>query len=161
MLPSGIYDVVYHPYNLWNIFIQCIYRLSHIPECSMHSKLQNKLQYTYHMSRSVKFCCFEFFRFKTISIKDLTSFSYLDFRNELHSSRPLKWYITLASWVFIYRFGKMGQKNSVGKGLSMFFLLPRLTPPNFRISQFAYAMNEPLVLKDMTHNDLKVFFNEC
>ena len=70
------------------------------------------------MSRSVKFCSFEFFRFKTISIKDLTSFSYLDFRNELHSSRPFKRYITLASWVFLYRFGKMGQKNFVGRGLT-------------------------------------------
>ena len=63
------------------------------------------------MCRSVEFCSFESFRFKTISIKDLTSFSYLDFRNELHSSRPFKWYITLASWVFLYCFGKMGVKT--------------------------------------------------
>ena len=64
----------------------------------------------------MKFCSFEFFRFKTISIKDLTSFSYLDFRNELLSSRPFKWHITLASWVFLYVW-KNGPKNSVGKGL--------------------------------------------
>ena len=67
----------------------------------------------------MKFCSFEFFRLKTISIKDRTSFSYLDFRNESHSSRPFKWYITLARWVFLYHFGKMGQKKSVGKGLNM------------------------------------------
>ena len=62
------------------------------------------------MSRSVKFCSFEFFCFKTISIKDLTSFSYLDFRNELLSSRPFKWHITLASWVFLYVLEKWTKK---------------------------------------------------
>ena len=50
---------------------------------------------------------------KAISIKDVTSFNYLDFRNELHSSRPFKQLITLAGWVFLYRLGKMGQK--IGK----------------------------------------------
>ena len=39
----------------------------------------------------MEFCSFEFFRFKTISIKDLTSFSYLDFRNELPLPFFEKW----------------------------------------------------------------------
>ena len=36
MVPSGIYDVVYHPYDLLNILMLWIYRLWYISECSMH-----------------------------------------------------------------------------------------------------------------------------
>ena len=40
------------------------------------------------------FGIFVFWRFKLISVKDLTSFSYLDTRNEFHLSRPIKCCIT-------------------------------------------------------------------
>ena len=63
--------------------------------CIRSCKLSYRLEVDLHVLHvPISIFLFNLEVLKSISVKELASFSYLDMRNELHSSTPFKWCIT-------------------------------------------------------------------